>query len=187
MSKYAKLTLQKAVEINKPIPVEDVDISDGMRRVQEIVHKLMDILKKGHIVIPVDSSCNISHHYGIDRYEEVGVTLIDCVNRAYCKKLLILLPGQKHPTHFHKKKEETFTVLYGVLNVVCDGKSITLKQGESMTVSQNMKHSFSSETGCIFEELSTTHYKDDSYYDDMSEFANPRKTKVYLTNDMLNK
>lgn len=185
MSKYAKLTLQKSVEINKPIPVEDVNISDGMRRVQEIVHKLMDILRKGHIVIPVDSSCNISHHYGIDRYEEVGVTLIDCVNRAYCKKLLILLPGQKHPTHFHKKKEETFTVLYGVLNVVCDGKAITLKQGESMTVSQNMKHSFSSETGCIFEELSTTHYKDDSYYDDMSEFANPRKTKVYLTNDML--
>ena len=187
MSKYAKLTLKKAVDINKPIFIEDVNIYDSLTLVQDIVHKLMDILKKGHIVIPVDSSCNISHHYGLDRYEEVGVALIDCVNRAYCKKLLVLLPGQKHPTHLHKKKEETFTVLYGVLNVVCDGKALTLKQGESMIVSQGMKHSFSSETGCIFEELSTTHYKDDSYYDDMSEFANPRKTEVYLTNDMLNK
>lgn len=185
MSKYAKLTLKKDVAENQPIAIENVEISDSLKRVQDIVHKLMDILKKGHIVIPVDSSCEISHHYGIDRYEEVGMTLIDCVNRAYCKKLLILLAGQKHPTHFHKKKEETFIVLYGVLNVVCDGKSFTLKQGETMTVSPEMKHSFSSETGCIFEELSTTHYNGDSYYDDADKFVSPRKTKVYITNDML--
>lgn len=185
MSKYAKLTLKKDIAADKAISVEDVSISDSLGRVKEIVGKLLDILKKGHIVIPVDSSCSISHHYGIDRYEEVGVTLIDCVNRAYCKKYLILLPGQKHPTHFHKKKEETFTVLYGTLNVVCDGKNFTLNPGESMTVMQGMKHSFSSETGCIFEELSTTHYKDDSYYDNISEFVTPRKTNVYITNDML--
>lgn len=186
MSKYAKITLKKDLKKNQPIALENVDIFDSMPSVQNIVHKLMNILKKGHIVIPVDSSCEISHHYGIDRYEEVGMTLIDCVNRAYCKKLLILLPGQKHPTHFHKKKEETFIVLYGVLNVICDGKEFTLKQGESMTVSPKMKHSFSSETGCIFEELSTTHYKGDSYYDEAEKFVTPRKTKVYLTNDMIN-
>ena len=185
MSKYAKISLKKNIEANQPIYIEDVTITDSLPRIQNIVHKLMDILKKGHIVIPVDSSCEISHHYGLERYEEIGVTLIDCVNRAYCKKFLIMLPGQKHPTHFHKKKEETFTVLYGTLNVVCDGKDFTLKPGESMTVSPEMKHSFSSETGCIFEELSTTHYRDDSYYDDMSEFVTPRKTKVYLKNGMI--
>lgn len=186
MSKYAKLKLKAEVDANQPIFVEDVEISSSLKRVQEIVHKVIEVLKKGHVVIPVDSSCEISHHYGLDRYEEIGMTLIDCVNRAYCKKFLILLPGQKHPTHFHKKKEETFIILYGVLNVVCDGKEFTLKKGESMTVSPEMKHSFSSETGCIFEELSTTHYKGDSYYDKANEFVNPRKTKVYLTNDMLN-
>ena len=185
MSKYAKLKLRADVDANQPIFVKDVEISSSLKRVQEIVHKVIDVLKKGHVVIPVDSSCEISHHYGLDRYEEIGLTLIDCVNRAYCKKLLILLPGQNHPTHFHKIKEETFTILYGVLDVVCDGKEITLKQGESMTVSPNMKHSFSSETGCVFEELSTTHYKDDSYYDDKEKFVTPRKTKVYITNDML--
>lgn len=186
MSKYAKITLKKNVAENKPIAFEDVDITDNLPRVQSIVHKLMYILKKGHIVIPVDSSCEISHHYGIDRYEEVGMTLIDCVNRAYCKKFLILLPNQKHPTHFHKKKEETFIVLYGVLNVICDGKTVTLKQGESLTMPPSMRHSFYSETGCVFEELSTTHYKGDSYYDEVDEFVTPRKTKVYITNDMLN-
>lgn len=185
MSKYAKLKLKVDVDVNQPIFVEDVEISSSLKRVQEIVHKVIDVLKKGHVVIPVDSSCEISHHYGMDLFEEVGLTLIDCVNRAYCKKLLILVPGQTHPTHFHKIKEETFTILYGVLNVVCDGKEITLKQGESMTVAPNMRHSFSSETGCVFEELSTTHYKNDSYYDDNEKFVTPRKTKVYITNDML--
>lgn len=185
MSKYAKLTLKKDAETDKPIFIEDVEISSSLKRVQEIVHKVIAVLKKGHVVIPVDSSCEISHHYGVDRYEEVGLTLIDCVNRAYCKKLLILLPGQKHPAHLHKIKEETFTILYGVLHVVCDGKEFSLKQGESMVVKQGMKHSFSSETGCVFEELSTTHYKDDSYYDEAEKFVTPRKTKVYITNDML--
>jgi hypothetical protein len=45
----------------------------------------------------------------------VGAVLINVINRAYAKKVLVQLPGQTHPLHFHKLKEETFLVLWGEL------------------------------------------------------------------------
>ena len=187
VSKYAHIVLDKDIDKDKPVYLSEVTITSYRKRVQEIVRNVMSLLKKGNILIPVNSSCEISHHYGIDQFEKIGVTIIDCINREYCKKLLIVLPGQDHPMHMHKKKEETFTVLYGTLHVVCDGKELDVNAGESMTVERGMKHKFSSVEGCVFEEVSTTHYKSDSYYDVADEFVDPRKTKVFITQEMLNK
>ena len=50
----------------------------------------------------------MSHHYGIEKYEEWGAAILNCINREYCKKLIVLLPGQNHPFHHPVKKEETF-------------------------------------------------------------------------------
>ena len=36
---------------------------------------------------------------------KVGVTMITIINRAYAKKILIQLPDQEHPSHYHKQKE----------------------------------------------------------------------------------
>jgi N-acetylneuraminate synthase len=41
-----------------------------------------------------------------------------------------------------------------------------MKPGDCQTVLRGEKHSFSSKSGAIFEEISTTHVKSDSYYDD---------------------
>lgn len=186
ISKYANISMNSDIDKDKPVYTNDVTITSYRNRVQEIVRNVMKLLKKGNILIPANSSCEISHHYGIDQFEKIGVTIIDCINREYCKKLLIVLPGQDHPMHMHKKKEETFTVLYGTLHVVCDSKELDVKAGESMTVERGMKHKFSSEDGCVFEEVSTTHYKSDSYYDESDGFVDPRKTKVFITQEMLN-
>ncbi|MDR0920714.1 MAG: hypothetical protein LBM93_15930, partial [Oscillospiraceae bacterium] len=85
----------------------------------------------------------------------------------------------------HKIREETFTVLYGDLTLVCDGVVKNMKKGETVTVSRGVKNSFFSETGCVFEEISTTHRKADSFYSNENGFVCPRKTKVYLTEDIL--
>ena len=77
-----------------------------------------------------------------------------------------MLPGQKHPPHFHKKKEETFQVLYGTLEVEVDGRRRTLIPGDIQLVPQGIWHNFWSDTGAIFEEISSTHYNDDSFYAD---------------------
>ena len=111
--------------------------------------------------------------------------LINCVNREYCKKLLVLLPGQTHPLHYHVKKEETFIILHGDLTVISNDNERTLTRGDTMTVERGTPHSFASKHGCVFEEISSTHCSDDSFYEDKGGFTFPRKTKVYLTKDVL--
>ena len=187
MSKYSEMILKAPKKAGEPIYLSDVNIVNNRGQILDVVKKVMKVLKKSNVTIPVDSKCEISHHYGVERFEEVGVTLIDCINREYCKKILVVLPGQKHPVHFHKEKEETFTVLYGSLDVVCDGKASHMTRGQSMTVQRNAAHSFSSEEGCVFEEVSTTHFKNDSFYEKQDEFVNPRKTSIYITAEMIDK
>ena len=119
----------------------------------------------------------ISHHYGIDKFEEYGVVSITVVNREYCKKLLIVFPGQKHPEQYHKEKEETFHVLYGDLDLELNGKWQTLKAGDVVTIERGIRHSFKSNKGVIIEEISSNHSVDDSFYTDNSISKNlNRKT-----------
>lgn len=184
ISKYAKIEMKTSVLEKGIIKKSDVDIIDSRATVIGIVRKVLAILKKSGAIIPENSVCNLSHHYGIDKYETIGVAMIECINREYCKKILVVLPGQHHPEHFHKKKEETFTVLWGQLDLVINGKKSRAQVGKQVLVEREMKHSFASECGCVFEEISTTHYIDDSYYDE-SNFVSPRKTNVYLTRDLL--
>ena len=185
MSKYSEITLKNPKKCGEPIYLNDIFIVNNQGYIAELIKKVMIILKKSNVTIPMDSKCEISHHYGVERFEEVGVTLIDCINRQYCKKILVVLPGQKHPVHLHKEKEETFTILYGSLDVNCDGIVSHMKRGQTMTIQRNAKHSFSSEEGCVFEEVSTTHFINDSFYDKQDEFVSPRKTKIYITAEMI--
>lgn len=186
MSKYASVTVkEKGIMKNRPLMLDSVEVVDNTERIQQIVGKVLPLLKHSNVIVPIDSTCNISHHFGLNKFEEIGVTMIDCINREYCKKILTVLPGQRHPNHLHKKKEETFTVLYGSLDITYNGVLRRVTAGESFVVERGVSHSFGSETGCVFEEISTTHYGDDSYYDDSENFVNPRKTMVYITGDML--
>ena len=47
-----------------------------------------------------------------------------------------------------------------------DGHQRTLRPGETCLIQPGVWHSFWTSTGCIFEEISTTHYNDDSFYAD---------------------
>jgi quercetin dioxygenase-like cupin family protein len=101
------------------------------------------------------------------------------VNREYAKKLLIVLPGQSHPAQFHKRKEETFHVLFGELGLTLDGVVRALVAGDVVTIERGVSHEFRSETGAVIEEISTTHFGDDSFYLDPAITSNvSRKTFV---------
>lgn len=133
---------------------------------RSVIHDAKGMLYEAGIVLGDEYEVELSHHYGMQHFRQTGAIIVSIINREYCKKLLIVLPGQKHPMHMHKVKEETFQVLYGDLEVVLDGEEMELKAGDIQTVLRGQKHSFTSKNGAIFEEVSTTHIRNDSYYDD---------------------
>ena len=140
------------------------------------------MLYEAKIYLGDNFEAELSHHYGMKHFRQFGAIIISIVNREYCKKLIAVLPGQKHPVHMHEIKEETFQLLYGDLQVEIDGTVVELKPGDIQTVLRGTKHAFTSRTGAVFEEISTTHVMNDSYYDD-PQIAKldpiERKTKVY--------
>lgn len=133
---------------------------------RSVIHDAKGMLYEAGIALGNDFEVELSHHYGMQHFRQTGAIIISIINREYCKKLLIVLPGQKHPTHAHKVKEETFQLLYGDLHVTIEGKEKLMKPGDIQTVLRGEKHSFTSSHGAIFEEVSTTHVKSDSYYED---------------------
>ncbi len=177
MSKYKEYVAEKDLEIHAPLMAKDVASFDKRETIYSIIQRVKQILSAGNIVVPGIATLEISHHYGLDRFEEVGCTLINVVNREYCKKLIVVLPGQKHPEQFHNVKEETFLVPYGDVRLTLDGVEKKCKSGDIVTVTRGTKHSFASENGAVIEEISSTHYKDDSFYTDESILENKdRKT-----------
>ncbi|AXH98430.1 cupin domain-containing protein [Sporosarcina sp. PTS2304] len=140
--------------------------TSDIKSTRSVIHDAKGMLFEAAIALGADFEVELSHHYGMKNFRQIGAVIINIVNREYCKKLIIVLPGQRHPKHLHKQKEETFQLLYGELEVEINGQKENMKPGDMKTVMRGQIHSFSSEKGAIFEEISTTHIKGDSYYSD---------------------
>ncbi|TSC58760.1 MAG: N-acetylneuraminate synthase, partial [Parcubacteria group bacterium Greene0416_79] len=150
-----------------------------------VVHAVKGLLNEARIPLSHDFTVEISHHYGLPRFVETGCVIITCINREYAKKLVVQLSGQAHPTHYHKKKDETFQMLSGELEVLIEGKQYTLYPGDTLWVPRGVWHSFKTKTGAIFEEISTRDEGEsgDSYYVDKEIARKPREErKTYLHN-----
>jgi len=178
------LAADKSYAPNEPISenVADSEFSSG-----EIIYRIMlevrAMLNQARIFIGEESSIELSHHYGLERFREFGAVIINCINRKYCKKLILQLPRQKHPYHFHKRKEETFQLLYGDMEVEKEGRQMSLNPGDTVLIKPGEWHKFHTLHGAIFEEVSTTHYNNDSFYEDEHIARLPRnKRKTYIQN-----
>jgi len=162
-------------ELCEQRPVREINLA------RSVIHDAKGMLYEAGIYLGDSFEVELSHHYGMQHFRQTGAIIINIINREYCKKLLIVLPGQKHPVHAHKVKEETFQLLYGDLEVNLEGTIRRMKPGDIQTVLRGEKHSFESKGGAIFEEVSTTHVKSDSYYDDPRiERMDPMERKTYL-------
>lgn len=169
-------------DYNKLDAVFEIKKVTDISSVRSVVHDAKGMLYEAGIVLGPDFEVELSHHYGMKHFRKIGAIIVTVVNREYCKKLIIVLPGQENPVHFHKVKEETFQVLYGDLDIIIEGEKKSLKPGDLQTVIRGQKHSFSSIGGAIFEEISTTHVRNDSYYDEEEiSKLDPMERKTILT------
>ena len=179
-SKYFEYTVQEDILADSAITPDNCLQKDKRETIWGIVKSVRNFLRNSNVVIPGSAELEISHHYGLDKFYEFGLLLLTVVNRDYCKKLLVTLPGQKHPEQYHKQKEETFHVLYGAIELTLNGQSKKCTPGDVITIEPGVLHAFSSKTGAVIEEISTTHFKDDSYYSDES-INNNQHRKTILT------
>ncbi|MFQ5416353.1 MAG: D-lyxose/D-mannose family sugar isomerase [Myxococcota bacterium] len=145
----------------------EIPEDEDVQVIKAAVHEVKAMLNEARVHLGPDFVVEYSHHYGISNFRKVGAVLIECINREYCKKLVVQLPHQRHPSHYHARKEETFQILFGTLFARIDGHVRELHPGDTVLVQPGVWHSFwTEETGVIFEEVSTTHYNNDSFYED---------------------
>ena len=185
MSKYTEFTAKTDIENNKPIMKDKVTTKYLREKVLKIITNLKSMLKKSKTRLPDKVDMEISSHYGIERFEEWGAVLIKVVNREYCKMLLVMFPGQNYPAHYHKLKEESLHILYGDLTTNLKDEKKGLKEGDILTIERSLNHSFSTKNGVIIEEISTTYFEGDSYYEDTKiNYNKDRKLELtYWVND----
>ncbi len=150
-------------------------------QIRQIIHQAKGMFTEAGIILGKDYEIELSHHFGLDQFPRTGCMIVNVLNREYCKKLIVVLPGQSNPVHKHLRKEETFQLLYGDLQVSLDEQKVQLKPGDTLLVERDTWHGFRSEKGAIFEEISTTHYRNDSIYqDERIAILDPMQRKTVL-------
>ena len=93
------------------------------------------------------------------------------VNKSeYCGKLLYFYAGKKCSWHYHIKKDETFFIgsgsielLYGDSDDIHDAKSIILLKGDKFYIYPGLRHQMIALEDTELYEFSTEHFEDDSY------------------------
>ncbi len=114
--------------------------------------------------------------------------MITIINENYCKKLLFLLKKQNHPAQYHKKKQESFFILYGKIKLELKKNKkrriLIMNVGDFVTIYPNEIHSFTSlsNEGAVIEELSSSSIKTDSYYVDKSINKNKNRKSLISLN-----
>jgi len=182
-SKYTQFTATADISSDAALTSRNSESQDTREKVWDIVQRVKKLLAEHNIAVPGGIDLEISHHYGLQRFDEYGLTMLTIVNRGYCKKLLVALPGQYHPEQYHHQKEETFHVLAGDVRLELDGKPQVFHPGDVVTVEPGVRHAFTTDNGAVIEEISSTHYKNDSFYTDPAISQN-RDRKTNLTHWM---
>jgi sialic acid synthase SpsE/quercetin dioxygenase-like cupin family protein len=180
LSKYSNYTALEAVEPNQPVMKRSVYATETRAHVYRAISEVRKLLKKSKVIVPGQLELEISHHYGMEKFEQFGSTIITVVNREYCKRVIVLLAGQTHPQQYHKQKDETYHVLHGEILLTLDGQVSTKKANDVVVIPRGMRHGFTTRTGTVIEEVSSSYSQCDSFYDDPAIEGNANR-KTFVT------
>ena len=180
LSKYTECFSERDFKKDEALMMDGLELKELRAQVYRIVDRLRTMLNESRIALPPSVELEISHHYGIERFDECGAILLKIINRAYSKMLVVMFPGQSYPRHHHIQKDESYQILHGDLEVDVDGKKHSLKVGDVLSIDRGSPHSFRTKCGVIIEEIATTYIRGDSIYEDDAINQNPNR-KIELT------
>lgn len=176
-------TLSRDMGKDEPLKLEDLTDKYKDDKLNTFKETFNSILSNAGVTVTEKDDVEISCHYGLDNFHKVGALIVSKINRTYCKKIIAMLPNQSHPTHRHLQKEECFELLEGDCILTLNGRNIHLEKGKPVLINRKVNHSFKTSNGCVIEEVSTTHIKGDSIYEDpsiQSLSVDDRKIKLSL-------
>lgn len=165
-SKLTKWKIINTIRKEEPIFIENLFKESAREEIENIAYNAKNICESAGVILPNIVNFEISHHYGLGNFPKYGMVMTTIVNRDYCKKLLILNPGQTNPEHFHKNKEESFYCINGNVELTIENEKLFLKPGDLALIPVGKKHIIYSPTGAVVEEISSTSLPLDSYYTD---------------------
>lgn len=183
LSKYANFSAVAAIQPNQPAMRANLRCTDSRELVYRAISDVRKLLKKSKVIVPGQLELEISHHYGMESFDKYGSTIITVVNREYCKRVIVLLPGQTHPEQYHKQKDETYHVLHGEISLTLDGVTTTRKANDIVVIPRGVHHGFTTKTGTVIEEVSSFYTQGDSFYTDAAIEANANR-KTFVTHWM---
>lgn len=183
LSKYTEFKATSSHAPEESIILGKLSSTDTRSLVHGITRDVKKLLKVSGAVVPTQLELEISHHYGLENFRVTGSAMITVINREYCKRLVLMLPGQRHPEHRHTQKDETFHLLYGEIELALEGTPKRYVTNDVIVIPRGARHEFKSKTGAVIEEISSTHTQDDSDYTDTSIRSNGAR-KTYVTNWM---
>ena len=105
-SKYSEYVACSDLSPNSAIMKDNVKSRNTREMVHKIVSDVKNLIRKSKVQVPGQCDLEISHHYGLEQFRESGLTAITVINREYCKRLMVVLPGQRHPEQWHNLKDE---------------------------------------------------------------------------------
>jgi len=182
LSKYTEHRAKRDYAVNAAILRAEVEATDTRSVIHGIVRDAKAMLKTSGAIVPTQLELEVSHHYGLERFREFGTTAITVVNRdAYCKRVILVLPGQAHPEQWHELKDETYHLLHGEIELTLEGVTRTVRKNDVVIIPRHVKHAFKSLGGAVIEEISSAYAQSDSYYTDEKIAQNPNR-KTYVTN-----
>ena len=183
-SMFSDFSTKKDLYGDDQVLIKNLNIQNSRGKIIEIRNKIRDLAARANIIIPKSSRIEVSHHYGLEKFYQYGLSMIEIVNLSYCKKYLFLLKNQNHPPQYHKKKNETFLILFGTVELVITHnkkeKRIIMKPGHIFTIEPLMIHKFkaTSQNGAVIEEISTESIRSDSYYLDKAITKNKNRKSM---------
>lgn len=151
-------------------------MEEKIKIILPVLTEIKNLIKESHVVLPKECEAKLYHHNGIENFSSVGAVFINIIQHDYCKFVVIMAKGQAYPVHYHRIKDESYFILHGDLNVTIEEETSRLTKGDLINVPRRFTHSFSTERGCVFEEVSTAYLNNDSVYED-DEIKNVSKEK----------
>ena len=178
MSKYSEFHAKADIAEDAPVMADDAKCVPKRDQVYRIVKRVKELVGACSTMIPQKVDLEVYHHYGIDKVEQFGATVATLVNREYCKRIIVLLPGQQYPEHLHTDREESFIIVHGDVTIAINGEEHVYGPGDIVRIDKGARHSFGSQGGGVIEEITLTWGGQSSYSDPDVRTGDNRKTIV---------